>query len=564
MGAGKWDKIDPSPLTGAMVTVVADKDDAGRKHAADVVASITGLAASVVVVEAAEGKDAADHIAAGRGLHEFVPVVTPTVDGAQLLDDVAAAFDRYVVTPSAHARDGIVLWTAATHGQMAWQNATRLVVNSPEKRCGKSRLLEIVAALSHRPVLTANVSTAALFRMIGEDDPPTILLDEADAVFGTKTKADQNEDLRALLNAGYSRDLPTWRCAGAQQIPTPFTTYAMAALAGIGQMPDTITDRAVNVTMRRRAAGETIHPYRARRDRPALHVLRDRTSKWVTSNLDALKVADPVMPLEDRAADNWASLIALADLAGGDWPERARAAALALTAEHDLADAASSLNMELIHNIADIWEASGERKFISSGDLATQLRSDKDAPWAELELTPRKLSARLKWFGIKPKHNTAKTERGYHRDHFDDAIARYPSPRSNDDDNPGTAPSVSVQASEISSDLQEHDGRLSELDTSIRPAGISVRDVFADQSTIRTLGRIGTGIPGDDAPVMPGLDGSGALPESEAEFERCQLCDDRLFARPSQLSGVCGPCQAVLDDLAVAERDQDNGPLFGA
>ena len=160
-------------------------------------------------------------------------------------------------------------------------------------------------------------------------------------------------------------------------------------------------------------------------------------------------------------------------------------------------------------------QASGERKFISSGDLATQLRSDKDAPWAELELTPRKLSARLKWFGIKPKHNTAKTERGYHRDHFDDAIARYPSPGSNDDNNPGTAPSVSVQASEISSDLQEHDGRLSELDTSIRPAGISVRDVFADQSTIRTLGRIGTGIPGD-APVMPGLDGSGALPESEA------------------------------------------------
>ena len=64
---------------------------------------------------------------------------------------------------------------------------------------------------------------------------------------------------------------------------------------------------------------------------------------------------------------------------------------------------------------------------------------------------------------------------------------------------------------------------------------------------------------------MPGLDGSGALPESEAEmFERCQICDDQLFARPSQLSGVCGPCQAVLDDRAVAEPDRDTGPLFGA
>lgn len=351
--------------------------------------------------------------------------------GADLLDEVADVFDRYVITPSMHARDAVVLWTAATHAQNSWNNAPRLAVNSPEKRCGKTRLLEIIQALCHHPMMTANVSTAVLYRVIGKTSP-TILLDEADTIFGTKVKADQNEDLRGLLNAGHTRSATTWRCVGPLQTPTEFAVYAMAALAGIGRLPDTITDRAVNVTMRRRMPGEQVQPYRQRRDGPPLNVMRGRLADWISGHGDELEAADPAMPLEDRAADNWAPLVAVADLAGGRWPVRSRTAAEVLTSQHSKADAADSMNVQLLRDIRTVL-ASWPGEFIGSVKLAAQLRSDEDAPWQEIDLTPRRLFLRVKEFGIASKHNPARTERGYYRRDFDDAIARYIPPEARDD-----------------------------------------------------------------------------------------------------------------------------------
>ena len=71
-GAGKWKPEHTEQLRGARVVVVADKDEPGRKHARAIEAALSGVAASVDVVEAASGKDAADHVAAGLGLGEFV------------------------------------------------------------------------------------------------------------------------------------------------------------------------------------------------------------------------------------------------------------------------------------------------------------------------------------------------------------------------------------------------------------------------------------------------------------------------------------------------------------
>ncbi|MCU1670615.1 MAG: hypothetical protein JWP40_3542, partial [Blastococcus sp.] len=63
--------------------------------------------------------------------------------GSDLLDQLGRALRRYVIMPSAEAGDAVTLWIAATHAQPAWQHATRLVITAPEKRCGKSRLLDV-------------------------------------------------------------------------------------------------------------------------------------------------------------------------------------------------------------------------------------------------------------------------------------------------------------------------------------------------------------------------------------------------------------------------------------
>src|SRR5262249_52620455 len=123
----------------------------------------------------------------------------PPINGAVLLDELAALITRYVILPSTAALDAVVLWIAATHAQTAWAHAPRLVIKAPEKRCGKSRLLDMCEGCCHDPILTVNASVAAVYRAVGESDvPPTLLLDEADTIFGPKA-GDANEELRGLL-----------------------------------------------------------------------------------------------------------------------------------------------------------------------------------------------------------------------------------------------------------------------------------------------------------------------------------------------------------------------------
>jgi hypothetical protein len=369
------------------------------------------------------------------------------VDGAALLDQVGAALARYVILPSPEALVAVVLWIAATHASPAWNCAPRLVIRAPEKRCGKSRLLDLVEALSHRPLATTNASPSAVYRSIGmaPDDPPTLLIDEADAIFGPK--AGDNEDLRGLLNAGHQRGRPTMRYDAGTRTVERIETFALAALAGIGTMPDTIEDRAVVVRMRRRAPGEVVAPYRVRRDRPALADLKTRLNQWVRANLDALTVAEPVMPLEDRAADTWEPLIALADYAGGDWPHLARSAALALLADREEA-AEVPLKVRLL---MDCRAAFAGAPALPSIALLNRLRADEEAPWADLAgtgLTVRRLAAILREYDVCPANRRwedGTQSKGYARYDFTDAWSRY-CPAEDEAQTPLESPSQPSQA----------------------------------------------------------------------------------------------------------------------
>src|SRR5829696_6485320 len=166
----------------------------------------------------------------------------PVIDGDVLLKEVHAAFGRYVVFPSPEAHDATVLWCAATHGQPAWEHAPRLTPTSPEKRCGKSRLMDVAEAVCHLTMITVNASTAAVVRSITEEDPPTLMVDEADTIFGTKKAAENNEDVRGILNAGHQRNRPYVRWDITTRSRDLCPTFAMAMLAAIGDLPDTIMD----------------------------------------------------------------------------------------------------------------------------------------------------------------------------------------------------------------------------------------------------------------------------------------------------------------------------------
>ncbi|GAA4518366.1 DUF3631 domain-containing protein [Actinoallomurus oryzae] len=342
--------------------------------------------------------------------------------GAELLDEVRAALARYVILPSPEAGDAVTLWVAATHAQPAWQHATRLVITAPEKRCGKSRLLDIIEATTHDPLIAVNISPAALVRSIGEE-PPTILLDEADTVFGRKA-ADNHEDLRGILNAGHQRNRPYVRWDANLRRPEHCPTFSMAALAGIGSMPDTIEDRAVMVRMRRRAPGESVKPFRSRRDGPPLAALRDRLTAWVRSRIDELGDAEPDMPVEDRAADNWESLVAVADAAGGSWPERARQACRSLT---DAADDDSTVGVRLLVDLREVFEGADA---LHGATLLERLHKLDESPWSDWygrPLNARDLARLLKPYGVNSVDVKVDgvNRKGYRRDHLHDAWSRY-------------------------------------------------------------------------------------------------------------------------------------------
>ncbi|MFD8198958.1 DUF3631 domain-containing protein [Streptomyces sp. NPDC059701] len=386
--------------------------------------------ADTATVDPSDGTavDSANEADSAIGL-EAIPDAEPTA-GSKLLDELRSQIAQFVIPPSAEALDAITLWVAATHLQPAWQHAPRLAVVGPAKRCGKSRLLDVLTETVHEPMLTINTTPAAIFRSIHEDEPPTLLVDEADTIFGPKV-AEKNEETRGLLNAGHQRGRYVTRVVGNDHTPHKFATFAMAAIAGIGDLPDTVMDRSVVIRMRRRAEGEKVKPFRSRRDIPALHELRDRIHALARPLLEDAANLEPDMPVEDRAADTWEPLVIIADLAGGCWPRLARIACARMVAAEVAAEEDHPSGARILADIRRVFFAQREVDSLSTEELLHHLNRDPEAPWGERGrdgLTSRELSRMLRDFDIRPGNvrMADRTQRkGYMRNKFLDAWRRY-------------------------------------------------------------------------------------------------------------------------------------------
>jgi 5S rRNA maturation endonuclease (ribonuclease M5) len=419
-GAGKWRDEYAGWLDGADVVIVADRDEPGRRHAAQVAVSLDGKAASVTVVEAAEGKDAADHLAAGLGLGDFIPCpdisatsatsatgsrpgrpdaggpvadaaavadTSATWDGdlAGLLGQVHGFLGRFIAYPSAHAHIAHTLWIAHAHLMDAWDSTPRIAFLSPEPGSGKTRALEVSELLVPRPIEAVNTTPAYLFRKVS--DPaglPTILYDEIDRLFGPKAK--DNEEVRGMLNAGHRRGAVAGRCVvrGQEVTTEELPAYCAVALAGLGYLPDTLMSRSIVIRMRRRAPGEEVEPFRRRVHEDDGHAIRDRLRLWATSaTTDGIGSKWPEMPdgITDRAADVWECLLMIADAADGEWPELARVAAVALVADMQEGRSAS-LGVRLLADIRAVWDGTDA---MHTETLLTRLNGLDDAPWGDLK-----------------------------------------------------------------------------------------------------------------------------------------------------------------------------------
>lgn len=317
----------------------------------------------------------------------------------------------------------VALWVLHTHAFEAFDTTPYLWINSPEKRSGKTLLLELLDLLVPNPWLTSRVTIAVIARKIDQGNV-TMLFDEVDTV--EKGDKEAGETIRSILNSGYKKNGKSSVCVGKDFKVKDLRTFCAKAIAGIGKLWDTVVDRSIPIKLKPKTTKEIVQRFRQRDGEVAASPLRIEMATWAAQHKAALRESRPALPdeLNSRAQDVCEPLFAIADLGGGEWPEKVREAALAVYE----ADVEQSLGVQLLRDIRSIFE-SLKLDDISSGELADKLFEIEDSPWGFNDKAPSKkmIANKLKPFDIHPtKYREGKdTPRGYKRAQFEDAWNRY-------------------------------------------------------------------------------------------------------------------------------------------
>jgi hypothetical protein len=368
-----------------------------------------------------------------------VPTVTVNAIGnlAEALDAVCEFLTRYIRFEEEWMPGMIALWAAHTWTYDCFGFTPYLHIYSPDSNCGKSTLLNAVGKVSRKPWTPVAGSEAALYIKI-EQDKPTILMDEVDAIFHEKSN---NEAMRAILNAGYSRGGMVPRAP--RGILQEYNVFGPKALAGIGQLPSTIENRSIHIFMQRQPSDDRATRWRTSIVDDETQPIREFFTAWVPIVHDKLKAARPNMPqdLDGRHLDIIEPLIAIADLAGETWPDLARNSAV----EAFMQVNGDSDNNKLLRDLRVIFEAHHDDTMTSHDIVEKLVRMCEDAPWAQwweraikneqYSAPQSRLAKMLKGYHIKPrniratKYNEDEPEsvvlKGYHKADFTDAWRRF-------------------------------------------------------------------------------------------------------------------------------------------
>jgi hypothetical protein len=339
-----------------------------------------------------------------------------------LLDDIKAFIRRFVVVTDAQLLV-VALWVVHTHCLDAALQTPYLAVTSPEKECGKSRLEEVVALLVKQPWKAVLPSEAVLFRKI-DRSRPTLLLDEADAIFAPGRNSDRYEATRALLNAGHRRGETVSRCVGPNHATQDFKVFCAKMIAGIGTLPDTVAGRSFPIRLQRKTKTEHTDRFIHRDVEPAAKALRQQIEAWSAEHLEDRSQARPDIPdeLNDREQEGGEPLLAIADALGCGQAAREALVELCTGGRVDNVDSA---RLRLLKDIRRIYRACDRRcgyriKGMPTTKLLKRLHALPESEWRHYygrRLEPKDLSALLRPYEVHPVAIRFRTsvKKGYRR-----------------------------------------------------------------------------------------------------------------------------------------------------
>ncbi len=370
------------------------------------------------------------------------------LDPAELLSEIESTVRKHIICSKENSVS-VTLWIAMTWVIDSVRIAPLAVITAPEKRCGKTQLLSLIGNLCCRPLAASNITSAALFRSI-ELFKPTILIDEAD------TFVKGNEELRGLINCGHTRESAfIIRTTGESHTPTRFNVWGAKAISGIGKLQDTLMDRAIVISLRRKLPHETAERLR-NADSKTFKTISSKLARFAADYSKTILTARPHLPegLNDRAQDNWEPLLSIADCVGGDWPGLARDVALKMSGSYIQKE---SIGTELLRDIQKIFEEK-EADRISSKVLIESLCHDHERPWSNYHndkpISAHQLAELLREYGIQSKSVRigSETPKGFMKSQFEEAFVRYLSPEV---ENSATTPQCSIdEALHVSDEVQ--------------------------------------------------------------------------------------------------------------
>lgn len=390
---------------------VAKLDDIAYDQGRDALAKELSVRVTTLdVLRKKERKESAEDDAPSLFLSTPKPC-SGAVDGSELLNEIVAVFNKYLVLPDG-AAEAMALWVIHTYCHDAAWIGPILTLLSPTKQCGKTTSLNLLSYIVDKPLPASNLTAPTLFRGI-EKYIPTLLLDEAD------TFMRDNEEMRGVLNSGHNRaSAQVLRAvpSGDDYDVKPFSTWCPKSVAAIGKLPATLMDRSIVIPMQRKKKSDNVE--RLRGDKAhEFEPLRARCARWALDNFDAIKATDPPIPerLGDREADNWRTLLSIADTAG--WDEIARTAIKNLIPEKAEDD---DIGVKLLADIKKIFDG---RDLMASADIVFELNQIEESPWPSFfkgkGINAQRVASMLGKHGIKPKlERDLGQKRGYRKANF--------------------------------------------------------------------------------------------------------------------------------------------------
>ncbi len=341
--------------------------------------------------------------------------VPPVRPGYEVLNEATAFLRRFIAFPSDAAADACALWACHTHVTEACNASGRLAVLSDLPGSGKTLLMELTGLLSRSASLEADITGPALVALMAQG-ARTVLIDECDQFWG-RNGGESYRQLRTVVNSGYRSGASVTRrgAGGYRQDPI----YGPIAMAGLGSLPGSVLSRCVVIRMQQRRPEQKTERFQPRVHEAIGADLGAALGSWARSVALDIASAWPDMPkgIADRQAEVWEGLLAIADCAGGDWPQRARSACTELVLGNE-AEPVLSPGQRILSDLRKVF--TGDGTSLPTATIITRLFALPDSPWSVLWTdanAPRELSSLLAAYAVKPVkiRDGQRTCQGYRR-----------------------------------------------------------------------------------------------------------------------------------------------------